>query len=90
MFDGDNAEDPPVGSIANILGDLKTTLEATGCSLADLGADTLRAYDIVEDKTRSDALFEEALSGYPESHTKAVLNSELPKYSAVKSAEPTQ
>ena len=80
LFSGDFLAESLKGTFEGLLDEVSQSLEDAGCSLLDAGDKALSAYDIFEDTTRADALFNESLSGFPETHLREAIQAELPKY----------
>jgi len=80
LLKGDFLSDTLSSVFGKVLGELETSLINAGCSLQTVGTKTLQGYQVFEDTTRADALFNESLAGFPETRLREVITAELPKY----------
>ncbi len=80
IMDGSFLKDMLTGLLGQAIEAIKEALEAAGCSLDDLIRGSLRAYEVFEDSLRSDALFNDALEGFPETRIRAILTDEMAKF----------
>lgn len=80
IMDGSFLKDMLTGLLAQAIEAIKAALAAAGCDLDDLIRGGLKAYDVFEDSLRSDALFNDALEGFPETRIRAILTDEMAKF----------
>lgn len=80
LLNGDFLQDSIKGTYEEVLSQIQTSLKTAGCRLVNVGDKSLAAYDIFEDVTRSEALLNESLAGFPEERLKQSVRGELPKY----------
>ena len=90
FYDGSFVDQLVQGIFGQLLELIKAELAKYGCTLQDLGLGVINAYDIFEDTIRSDALFNESLSGYPETRIRQLLTDDLPKYEIPDVANPVR
>lgn len=60
-----------------LVAQINAQLARIGCTLQDIDHNSLKAYEVVEDQARSDALFNEADSGFPEDVLRETVQGEL-------------
>lgn len=60
-----------------LVAQINAQLARIGCTLQDIDHNSLKAYEVVEDQARSDALFNEADSGFPEDVLRQTVQGEL-------------
>jgi len=89
ILSGKFLKDMLTGLLAQAIEAIKTALEAAGCGLDDLIRGGLRAYDVFEDALRSDALFNDALDGFPETRIRAILTDDMAKLDFSAIVDPT-
>lgn len=63
-----------------ILNQINAQLALIGCSLSDIDNNSLKAYEIVEDQARSDALFNDASAGFPEDALRETVQGDMARY----------
>lgn len=80
IMDGSFLKDMLTGLLGQAIAAIKEALAAAGCDLDDLIRGGLGAYDVFEDSLRSDALFNDALEGFPETRIRAILTDEMAKF----------
>jgi len=80
LFKGEFLKQALTSSHEKILSNIKTALEAAGTSFKDVADRSLAAYAVFEDITISEALFNDALNGFPETHLREIVSAEIPKY----------
>jgi len=80
FLDGSFFLDILSGLLAQVIAAIEAQLAAIGCTLEDIGLNGLEAYDAFEDFVRQDALYNEALRGFPETRIRAILSDELSKF----------
>lgn len=80
ILSGEFLKDMLTGLLAQAITAIKQALAAAGCDLDDLIRGGMRAYDVFEDSIRSDALFNDALSGFPETRIRAILTDDMAKF----------
>ncbi len=80
LLNGDLLADSLKTVYETTLSEVSERLKDAGCRLTDVADKSLAAYDIFEDVTRSEALFNDSLAGFPEAHITQVVTGELPKY----------
>ena len=71
-----------------IINDIGSSLEEAGCSLLEAGDKSLQAYDIFEDTTRAEALFNDSLAGFPETVLRESVQGDLTRYTSNSSPTP--
>lgn len=89
ILSGEFLKDMLTGLLAQAIEAIKAALEAAGCDLDDLIRGGLRAYDVFEDALRSDALFNDALDGFPETRIRAILTDDMAKLDFSAIVDPT-
>ena len=77
---GDLTDQLVQSALELILNQINAQLALIGCSLSDIDNNSLKAYELVEDQARSDALFNDASAGFPEDALRETVQGDLARY----------